>query len=917
MSGPGGDRWSEVDALFRRALEREPEERPAFLDAACGDDDQLRNAVAELLATASDSADFLARPVDALTTVPWDEVLAEVTRVTGLRREPDGRVDRSGERIGAYRLDRRLGRGGMATVYLAERADGLWEQKVALKLIRRGLDTQDVIGRFLSERQILSSLDHPNIARLLDGGTTEEDLPYLVMECVEGTPITTYCDERKLSVEDRLQLFCDAGRAVQHAHRSLVVHRDLKPSNILVTDDGRVKLLDFGIAKILDPAEEAPRTRTGHRPLTPEYASPEQLGGGTITTASDVYQLGILLCELLSAHRPYVTRGIRSPTRRRTCLERAEPALPSSLVDAEAARDRSVSEERLARRLRGDLDRIVLKAIPADPEQRYPSAEALVGDVERHLAGLPITARPPTIAYRIRKLLGRRPWLLPAAAAVLLVLAGYVFTLVRHSSQLERERNLARTQTERAEEVQQFLVDVFRSADPYAPTGEANPDITVRDALAVGARRVRNELRGRPELQATLLGAIGDVYGNLDLVDRAREVREQALALARDAHGPESAEVARALRKLGVLLVQGERLDSAQTLLERSLEMTRTTVGPADTAVAGVLTDLGDLATWRGRHDEAEGYLVTAVDLLADHEPVPAAHLAAAYTELLDVYPMNQRMDEARAAAEKAARLSRKAYGEDHPRTALALVQLADIHDWDGRGGDAVRIYRDAISILDRTLGPDHQRTLQARNNLAVTLRHLGDLEAAERVHREILAAWRAKGEGRARRVADALQNLAVVLQERGELAEAEDRLIEARDIYDEVLGPDHYARAYPRLTLASVRTVRGQFLGAERTAREATEILEATMPASSYVTATARCRLGRALSGQGRHGEARTMLESSVETLSRTARPSVRYEIECRRALAELYRTTGRQDLARPQLAEARRLEASADGAS
>ena len=917
MSGPGGDRWSEVDALFRRALEREPEERPAFLDAACGDDEQLRDAVAELLATASDSEGFLARPVDALTTVPWAEVLAELTRVKGPRGEPDGEVDRSGERIGAYRLDRRLGRGGMATVYLAERADGLWEQKVALKLIRRGLDTGDVIRRFVSERQILSSLNHPNIARLLDGGTTEEGLPFLVMEYVVGTPITEYCDERNLPTEDRLRLFCDVGRAVQHAHRSLVVHRDLKPSNILVTDEGRVKLLDFGIAKILDPADEDARTRTGHRPLTPEYASPEQVGGSRITTSSDVYQLGLLLCRLLSGHRPFRTRRFLSPARLEAYLERVEPARPSSLVDAEAARRRSTTEERLARRLRGDLDRIVLKAIPADVDRRYPSAEALVADVERHLDGLPITARPPTLSYRARKLLRRRPWLLPTVAAALLVLAGYVFTLARHSGQLERERNLARTEAERAEEVQQFLVDVFRSADPYAPPGEADRDITVRDALAVGARRVRDELGDRPALQATLLGAIGDVYGNLDLVDRARELREEALWLARDAHGPESAQVARGLRRLGVLLMQGDRLDSAQSLLERSLELTRTAVGPGDTAVAGVLTDLGDLATWRGRHDEAEGYLVAAVDLLADHEPFPAARLAAAYTELLDVYPMNQRMEEARAAAEEAARLSRMAYGEEHPRTALALVQLADLYDWDGRGEDAVRIYRDAILLLDRTLGPDHERTLQARSNLAVTLRHLGELAAAERVHRDILATWRSKEGSRDRRVADALQNLAVVLHEGGALAEAEAHLLEAREIYDAVLEPDHFVRAYPRLTLASVRIDRGDYRGAERVVREAVGILESTLPDSSYVIAAARCRLGRALAGRGRRSEARDLLEGGVETLAHTAQPSARYEVECRRALAELYRELGREDLARPQIAEIRTLERSGEGAS
>ena len=909
-------RWPEVDAIFREALEREPGERARFLDEACGPDEKLRSAVADLLRAEAESGGFLARPVDDLADVPWDEVLTEATRVTNASRGSGVGEDRSGERVGAYRLVHKLGRGGMATVYLAERADGLWDQRVALKLIRRGLDTEDVVRRFLSERQILSSLNHPNIARLLDGGTTEHGLPYLVMEYVDGTPIIGYCDERELPLEERLRLFCDVGRAVQHAHRSLVVHRDLKPSNILVTDEGRVKLLDFGIAKILDPVDEDPRTRTGLRPLTPQYASPEQLGGEPITTASDVYQLGILLCRLVSGKRPYESRRFLSPTRFRDWLEQVEPTRPSSLVTPDAARSRSERPDRLARKLQGDLDTIVLHAVEWEPGRRYASAEALVADVERHLEGLPIAARPPTLAYRTRKLLRRRPWLLPAAAALLLLVLGYVFTVSRHTSQLEAERNLARQEAERAEEVQRFLVDVFRSADPYATEAETDRDVTVREALAVGAERVRNELEERPALQAPLLGTIGDVYANLDLPSRAVALQEEALALQRDLHGERSPAVARRLRRLGSVLSLAGRTDSAEALLARSLELTRAIHGPRDTAVAGVLIELGNLAIERGRFDVAEDRLTEAVELLKDRDPpLPAAHLAAAYTELLDVYPRRGRMEEARAAGEEAVRLSRLAYGGRHPRTALAMVESADLHDWDGRGEDAVPAYREAISILDRTLGPEHGRTLQARNNLAVTLRHVGDLEGAEAVHREILSAWRDKREEPDRQVADALQNLAVVLHERGALSEAERHLIDARDIYDEVLGEEHYLRAFPRLTLAAVRIDRGDFVPAERVAREAVAILTSALPSSSYITATARCRLGRALAGQGRREEARALLESGVKTLAATSQPSVRYQLECRRALADVYRLLGRRELAESQLAEVRNLEGSTQG--
>jgi len=716
MSEGARDRWEEADALFQAILEHPSAQRQAVLARATADDPELRRVVGELLRAEAASADFLARPVEELSDIPWARVLARATTLAG-GPFAEEEMDRAGEVVGPYRLLRKLGRGGMATVYLAERADGLWEQHVALKLVRRGLDTEDVVRRFLAERQILSSLNHPNIASLLDGGTTDEGLPYLVMEYVEGTPLTEYCDEQELGIEERLRLFCAVARAVQHAHRSLVVHRDLKPSNILVTSEGRVKLLDFGIAKILDPAGDGSRTRTALRPLTPEYASPEQVEGAVITTASDVYQLGFLLCELLSGRRPYELRRGLSPARLRARLDDVDPTRPSALVTPAAARRRGLTPEKLTRRLRGDLDNIVLDALPRGPERRYPSPAALVEDLERHLEGLPVRARPATLPYRIRKLFRRRPWLAPVTTAALVVLAGYVLTLVRHSRQLEEERNLARLEAERSEEVQQILVDLFRTADPWEESGPRGQDVTVREALGEGAERVRTELDGRPVVQARLLGAIADVYANVDLLEPARALREEALALERRTHGPGSAEVARSLRKLGTLVAVEGPLDSAQALLTRSLALTRATHGPADTAVARVLVDLADLAQKRGRGDEAERHLVAAVELLRAHEPPPAAPLAAAYTGLLDFYPAAGRLVEARAAASEAIRLSRQAFGESHPRTATALVQAADLHDWEGRWSEAVPIYRQAIDILDRTLGSHHQTSLGARNN--------------------------------------------------------------------------------------------------------------------------------------------------------------------------------------------------------
>lgn len=903
MRWPGEDRWSEVDALFRDALELEPEERSAFLERACGEDDELREAVVDLLGAESESVGFLARPVDALTTVPWDRVLTEVTRASGSRGRPDGEVDRSGERVGAYRLVRRLGRGGMATVYVAERADGLWEQRVALKLIRRGLDTGDVIRRFLSERQILSSLDHPNIARLLDGGTTEKGLPYLVMEYVEGTPITRYCDDRRLPVEERLRLFCDVGRAVQHAHRSLVVHRDLKPPNILVTDEGRVKLLDFGIAKLLDPADEEVRTQTGRRPLTPEYASPEQVGGGAITTASDVYQLGVLLYRLLSGRRPH------GPERSWSAggggdEGRTEPQPPSRAVSSHRsdgdhdptalAAARHTTPDRLARRLRGDLDTITSEALRPEPEERYPSVAALVEDIERHLEELPIRARPPTRRYRCGKFLKRNAWVVPTAGATVLLVAGYVFTMSQQARALERERNVARAEAARAEQIRGFMTDLFRSADPYAPAApERGRRITVVDALDIGADRVRAELADRPALQADLFGAIADVYANLDLRGPAMRLREEALRQARRVHGPASPEVALHLHELGALMAAAGKADSAESLLRSALELTREQSGERDTTYAVVLADLGRLANDRGRHGEAARYLEEGIFIL-DRRPVLAqAQLASALGALSEVYFHLDRPEEAVASARRAVEILRRTLGEEHPRTALAMVLLGDAYDWVEDPERAVQQYRAAIPILERTLGPDHAETLGALNNLGFTLLRAGQPREAEEVLRRVLDHQIVKNSELHRDVADALQNLAATLVEQGKLAEAEATLERAHGIYVEVMNSGHFLTAYPLLTLSEIRLKRGDFAGAKTSASEATETLRDALPDGHYATAVAECRWGRALVGLGRREEATSLLERAARALAADRR-AMRHEEECLEAAVEDLRAVG-----------------------
>ncbi|HMB91641.1 MAG TPA: serine/threonine-protein kinase, partial [Rhodothermales bacterium] len=430
------ERWQQVKDLFLDVLDQPQNQRVTYLRAACDGDDDLRQHVEALL--------------DGQQAPP---TILEQSAAEALVLTEDPLFD---THLGPYRLIRLLGRGGMGSVYLAERDDGQFEQTVAIKVVRRGLDTEDILSRFRYERQILAALDHPHIAALYDGGMTHDSRPYFVMEYVDGEPITAYCDRKRLSTNQRLALFRTVCRAVQHAHQNLIIHRDLKPSNILVTEEGTVKLLDFGIAKLLGEETDhtVPHTRTGLRLMTPEYAAPEQVLCKAITTATDSYQLGVLLYELLTGLRPYqITQRVQQEIER-VILEE-EPTRPSTalaLADtaAIASQARSTTQDRLRRRLTGDLDTIVLKALAKEPERRYNTVEQLAEDVRRHMAGLPVLAQPNAISYRMRKFIQRHRLGVAAATLVsLAVLLGMTGTLWQ-AQVAAAERDRAQAEAEKA-----------------------------------------------------------------------------------------------------------------------------------------------------------------------------------------------------------------------------------------------------------------------------------------------------------------------------------------------------------------------------------------------------------------------------------------------------------------------------------
>jgi serine/threonine-protein kinase len=598
--GESRDHFRQVDRLFDAALDLEPNERDEYLDEACGPDRALRSRVRTLLDAHERSAGFLKAPAVELAAV--------------LLEEPPTSTQ-APERAGPFRIVRELGHGGMGVVYLAEREGGEFQQRVALKLVRHFGAGDAVLRRFLEERRILALLEHPRIAHLVDGGVTSDGLPYFAMELVDGEPIDTYCDTRRFSIDQRIDLFIEVCDAVQYAHEHLVIHRDLKPSNILVRGDGQLKLLDFGIAKLLDPlvSPDDGATQTGVIALTPEYAAPEQVRGQPVSTATDTYALGVLIYRLLTGLRPYEVRG-RTPAELERIICEVEPPRPSLTLgsaasdpdDATRASARGTTPEKLRRQLRGDLDVIILKALHKDPARRYASAAALRDDLERYRSGRPVLARPDSPAYRFGKFVRRNR---TAAAASVITLAALVGATAFSTAQMreaQRQRDAALLDNERQSaitEVQMILASDTRGSDGQR--------LSAVDRIAMAERFVARRFASNPRLTtelllelATRLVDLGDREGERAILARARTVATRADL---------PAQLARIHCEAAYTLIYDDFLDSAHARLAEAVSLLRRPGARTDAIEAVCLQSEGELLIAEGHPDSAVRILTRAL----------------------------------------------------------------------------------------------------------------------------------------------------------------------------------------------------------------------------------------------------------------------------------------------------------------
>ncbi len=819
------DFWDKVGELVDEALAVPPEKRAAYLDQACGDDAELRRELEAQLALEGrpEVEGFLGRPIVAI-------------------RSGDEPGSREGGRIGPYELRRRIGRGGMGAVYLAVHRDDELGKEVALKLLRRGLENPELARRLAHEREILSSLVHPNIARLHAGGTSDDGEPYFVMEHVEGQPIDLYCNERRLSVRERLGLFRKVCAAVHFAHQSLVVHRDLKPGNILVDGDGEPKLLDFGIAKLLPPetsAHDDPTqqllTAPGVQPMTLRYASPEQVEGQPITTATDVYSLGVVLYELLTGRWPYRPPS-RSPLDVANAIHDKDPERPSTAVQrrgeepwpagdgtatADVSRFRTGDPAALRRALAGDVDAILLMALDKDPRRRYASVQQLSEDLRRYLEGLPVLARRPTFSYQLGKFVRRHKLETALAAAVLALIAGFGVTAMVLREEAIRQR-------EQAEEVAEIFTDVFQGQDPRQARRRAR---SVDELLERAVETIIEETAGEDEDRPVLLEAIAAAYMGLELYEEAEPYLERARWLRRQDRDMPHGE-----SRLVTTLVYSASVERARGKQEQAADLEREALAALEEGAA----DSRRLARVLSNHAtvlEDLGELAGAEDF---------------YRAALDMKRRLCRADDPDGASEIAV--------SEHNLGAV-LAQLGEFEE-------AKALLSGALAKRERFLGREDAATLRTLGSLGVLLLNMGALEEGEPVLRDNLRRRIERSGPQAPSAGIAHTNLALLLQKLGAWDEAEHHYGLAWPIFVESFGAEHPNVAQLRRNLASLLLAADRYAEAEAEIRAALATLRRQRPAGHWQIADAGSVLGELLAATDRLAEAEPLLVEGCEIL-------------------------------------------------
>lgn len=842
-------RWdNRIKDVVHAALSRPSEERRSFVADACAGDAELFDAVSSLVDAADYSMDFLE---SGAHTMIGDALPEESAR--------EDRPDVSGRRLGAYRLLRRIGAGGMGDVYLAERADKEYDKQVAVKIVPRGSVVPSAFDRFKRERQMLATLEHPYIARLFDGGASDEGEPYLVMEYVEGASIISYCRRHRLSIRQRLELMLDVCSAVQHAHESLIIHRDLKPGNILVTNAGVPKLLDFGIADVVREqaaAIDTPNGEAGMRLATPRYASPEQIKGQRVGVQTDVYSLGVVLYELLTGRFPYEADNEDEIALRDAIVSRP-PTPPSQIAhfsaqhDSEVVHRTAVGEDGMRRewqrQLCGDIDAILLKALAKTPADRYNSVEQFAEDIRRHLTRRPVRARKPTYRYVASRFLARNRIAALATASVIIALIVGVVGTVTQARKASQQRDAAIASQSEAEEAGRRLAEeadrarrlltlmreMLSSADPQNDELGRN----VCERLERFARRIEVDLAEQPVMWAAILDTIGNIFAGLGHYREAGEYLQTALALRRQLKDVAPIEVAESLVSLASCMRNTNQYEDAERLYREALEIRRSEHGDDHLDVAATMMYLAMVLERRANYIDAESLYRRALDLarglVGDDHRITARCLNG----LANLYVSLGEFDEAEKIYRRNLETHERIYESNHPFTLTARSNLAELLIRRGEFAEAEGLGRELLDLRIQIYGVEHPDVAATLHTIGCAQARQQRLEPAETHLRRALEMRRRLLGDMHTEVAETLQSLASVLAAAGHAQESGKCLRECLMIRILVLGREHPDVAWVMSDYAERLALQGRFNDAAKLYSEAMCICEAKLPSEHWLT--------------------------------------------------------------------------------
>ena len=819
--------------LVESALELEQDERRAFLERECGVNQDLRAEVESLLRYQKQSTDFIEAPAYQTSA----ELLAEET----------GEL-KAGEVLGDYKILSLLGEGGMGEVYLAD--DLQLGRKVAIKLVKLGYGSASLIRHFHREERILAALNHPNIARLYGGGVTADHIPYFVMEYVEGERIDSYCDARGLSITARLQLFRKVCSAVSYAHQHLIIHRDLKPANIRVTAEGEPKLLDFGIAKLLEDetSQALEQTMTLASAMTPDYASPEQIRGETMTTASDVYSLGVVFYELLTGEKPYRIKSSR-PEEVSRAITQQEPTRPSSALGRGQK-----SEIRNQKLLRGDIDNINLMAMRKEPARRYASVAQFSEDIRRHLEGLPVIARKDTLKYRASKFMRRNRVAVATAALVAIAILASLVIALWQAENARRQRNIAEREKLKAQRINLFLQDMLGSAAPEVK----GVDVRVIDVLSEASARAKSELAAQPDVMADVLMTLGHTYVSLAKPDKAESVLRAALEGSLKANGELHPTTASTLGWLGLALSSQNKTAEGENISRKAVELQRK-LHP------------------QGSEDLGVALYALGANLIGKNEPKAAQPFLKESSELIKKY-----------------------LGETHGYYMATLYMLGTAHANTGETDEAESLYRQAIGVGGRVEARYKIFLAQSDGALGLLLiRKAAYAEAeslllqSETIYREVMGGDQNYSVGTIK------SNLGLLYFLQGDYAKAEEQDRKALELIQKYMGPEQPSAASTAATLGLTLTREGKAIEAESYLREALAIRKKVLPEGDFMIPYAASALGECLIVQKRYAEAEPLLSESYTELKAKLGDKQSRTVEARQRLVNLYDAWGKPDLA------------------